>query len=80
MTAHGLSRPLFEFAGDAVRIFPALRAKTGGFGQALPQQTVGVLVRAALPGGRVLAGDDRPRTGPAPWSACRRRGRRKGVQ
>lgn len=50
MIVQGLSRPLVEFAGDAVEILLAVHGQIGSFREVLPQQAIGVLVRAALPG------------------------------
>jgi very-short-patch-repair endonuclease len=47
----GLSRPVVELAGDGVEVGFGVHGEVGAFGHPLAQEAVGVLVRAALPGG-----------------------------
>src|SRR5215208_5940719 len=47
--AKGLSRSGIERRGHGCERVRAVRAQVGAFGEVLPQQPVGVLVRAALP-------------------------------
>jgi Transposase, Mutator family len=42
--------PVVEFGGDAVEFAAGIAVEVGAFGQVLAQQSVGVLVGAALPG------------------------------
>lgn len=46
----GLPRPVVEFVGDGVEIVLAVCGQVGAFGEVLPEQPVGVLVGASLPG------------------------------
>ena len=46
----GLAWPVVEFGGDRVEVVLAVSGEVGAFGEVLPEQPVGVLVGAALPG------------------------------
>jgi len=50
MIVQGLSRPLVEFAGDAVEILLAVHGQICSFGEVKVQQAIGVLAGALLPG------------------------------
>ena len=46
----GLAWSVVEFGGDRVEVVLAVSGEVGAFGEVLPEQPVGVLVGAALPG------------------------------
>ena len=48
--AEGLAGPVVEFLGDRVEVVFRVDAQVGAFGEVLAQQSVRVLVGAALPG------------------------------
>src|SRR4029453_58779 len=48
--AQGLSRPAVEGCSHRCKVVRAVHAEVGALREVLPQQPVGVLVRAALPG------------------------------
>jgi hypothetical protein len=49
LPAKGLPRPCVERSSDGIEVIDAVLAEVGTFREILPQQAVGVLVRAALP-------------------------------
>src|SRR4029453_2669606 len=50
LPAEGLAGSAVECGGDRVEVVPGVPAQVGALGKVLPQQAVGVLVGAALPG------------------------------
>lgn len=46
----GFAWPIVESLADRVEVVLRVSAQVGAFGEVLPEQPVGVLVRAALPG------------------------------
>src|SRR3954454_16031370 len=57
--AQGLSRPAVEGCSHRGKVVRAVHAEVGALWKVLPQQPVGVLVRAALPGAVGIAEVDR---------------------
>src|SRR4051812_13814976 len=57
--AQGLSRPAVEGDRHSGEVLGAVHAEVGAFWKVLPQQPVGVLVRATLPGAVGIAEVDR---------------------
>src|SRR5215208_4611444 len=57
--AQGLSRPAVEGDRHSGELLGAVHAQVSALGEVLPQQPVGVLVRAALPGAVGIAEIDR---------------------
>ncbi len=57
LEAQRLAWPGVQFPGDRIQFFLGETAQVGSLGQVLPQQTVGVLVDAALPGAGIRIGD-----------------------